>query len=140
MMLSKPIVDLLLTYKLLTPGKFAIFRKDKNTGRHCYLQPGKTTAVPDLLGFYPGNGVLIDKDLQKNLEVVSFISKCTDDDTIYVYPSELGFNVLVVSDQGVKVFEGELKLVSTVGFTTWVQLKIIKWKLKHEGNKLYKLF
>lgn len=138
MNLSKPQIDLLLTYKVLTNNKFAVFKVDN--GKHFYCQPGKTMALPDLLGIYPKPGVLLDKDLQKNLEIVSIISKTTNDDTIYWYPSELGFNIMIISDQGVKIYEGELKMVSAIGFTTWIQLKFIRMKLKHEGNKLYKLF
>jgi len=141
MNLSKSMIQLLLTFKTMKGNKFALFKKNpKNPSTYCYYQPGRVTAVPSLLGVYPKEGVLLDKDLDNNLKVVSVVAKLTEADTVYCYPSKLGFNILIYSDRGEKLFNGELKLISDYGILVKLQLKIIRRKLKKQGNKLYEMF
>lgn len=134
------IIDLLLTYKTMREGQFALFRKNINNSGFCYYQINRTTAVPNSIWKFPKEGVLLDFDIDKNLELVSVVAKLTDQDIFYCYPNETGFKVLVISYRGETLFDGELKIISKSGLKVWLALKFIKFKLWKSKNKLYKMF
>lgn len=140
MIYSKGFTDLLLTFKTMRQGQFALFRKSKQPGRYVYYQVNMTSSVPDGLFDLPKEGVLLGEDLNHNLEIVSKIAKLLQEDIMYVYPSPLGFWVKAYSIRGELLLEDEIKLVSATGFSTWIQLKFIKFKLWMSKNKLYKMF